>query len=48
MWTEGYSPQKKSEAWIVPDRKGDNKMLAVNYRPIALTNRLSQIFEGIN
>ena len=47
MWRESYSPQQTREAWIAPCWKGDNKMLPVNYRPIALTNGLSKIFEGI-
>ena len=47
MWNESYSPQQTREAWISPVWKGDNKMLPANYRPIALTNGLSKIYEGI-
>ena len=43
----GYSPQKSREAWISPIWKGINKLLAVNYRPIALTNIFSKFFEGV-
>ena len=47
MWEESYSPQQSREAWIAPVWKGENKLLPVNYRPIALTNQISKIFEGI-
>ena len=47
MWEEEYSPQQTREAWISPIWKGDNKLLPANYRPIALSNHLSKIFEGI-
>ena len=47
MKDTGYSPQMLREAWIAPVWKGINKLLAVNYRPIALTNIFSKIFEGV-
>ena len=47
MRDDGYSPQQAREAWISPIWKGVEKMLAVNYRPIALTNIFSKIFEGV-
>ena len=34
-------------AWICPAWKGKSKLDAVNYRPIALTNIISKILEGI-
>ena len=40
MYEEGYSPQCTRDAWINPSRKGKNKMLPENYRPIALTNHI--------
>ena len=47
MRDECYSPQKSREAWISPVWKGVDKMKAENYRPIALTNIFSKIFEGV-
>ena len=47
MWNEGYSPNQMRQAWITPGWKGDSKLLAINYRPVALTNHLSKIFESI-
>ena len=35
------------EAWISPTWKGENKQLPSNYRPIALTNIVSKLLEGI-
>ena len=47
MWTQGYSPNQMRQAWISPTWKGTDKLLASSYRPIALTNHLSKIFEGV-
>ena len=35
------------EAWITPNWKGKNKMKAVNYRPISLTNQISKCQESL-
>ena len=47
MYDEGYSPYKSRLAWISPTWKGKSKLDPANYRPIALTNNLSKIFEGV-
>ena len=47
MWSEGYSPEKSRQAWISPTWKGSDKLIPSSYRPIALTNHFSKIFESI-
>ena len=47
MWSEGYSPEKSRQAWISPNWKGSDKLIPSSYRPIALTNHFSKIFESI-
>ena len=47
MWTQGYSPNQMRQAWISPTWKDTDKLLTSSYRPIALTNHLSKIFEGV-
>ena len=42
-----YSPVQFRQAWIAPAWKGQDRLQAVNYRPIALTNHLSKIYESI-
>ena len=47
MIQEGYSPNQMRQAWINPSWKGTDKLLPSSYRPIALTNHFSKIFEGV-
>ena len=47
IWEEGYLSEQAWEIWISSIWKGDNRLLPVNSRLIALSNHLSKTFEGI-
>ena len=44
---EGILPEGVAQAIITPIYKGDGKGEAANYRPVALTNHLTKIFERV-
>ena len=51
MWRNsldtGKLPEGIAIAWITPIYKGGNKSLPANYRPVALTNHVTKIFERV-